>query len=148
VSENRTDDPNSSPEYLAIPEAHIRIRANSPPAAKGGNSNARIRAKAVKNSPSARIRAENAPAQNDNGPARIRAEQPPIGIHRHCSGVNSVKSRGFACDMPEAPAKGPVCRIVTNIPGQIPVLSAEIALLETYWGAILDLMAANDNEPD
>jgi hypothetical protein len=50
--------------------------------------------------------------------------------------------------MPEAPAKGPVCRIVTNIPGQIPVLSAEIALLETYWGAILDLMAANDNEPD
>ncbi len=37
--------------------------------------------------------------------------------------------------------------VITNLPDSLPILPAEIALLETYWGAILDLMAVNDNEP-
>jgi hypothetical protein len=65
-------------------------------------------------------------------------------VRRHC---HSARPGGFACDNPRT-RKGPVCRIVTNIPQHIPVLAAEVALLETYWGAILDLMAANDNDPD
>ena len=44
--------------------------------------------------------------------------------------------------------KGGISRILTNLPEQIPVLSGEIALLQTYWGAILGLIAANDNDPE
>jgi len=45
-------------------------------------------------------------------------------------------------------AKTKTCRVVTNIPEKLPVIQAEIDLLQTYWAAILDVIAANDNDPD
>lgn len=37
-------------------------------------------------------------------------------------------------------------RIITNFPQQLPVLPAEIALIETYWAAFSQLNAGNDNQ--
>lgn len=37
-------------------------------------------------------------------------------------------------------------RIVTNLPQRLPVLPAEIALIETYWAAFSQMSAGNDNQ--
>ena len=92
------------------------------------------------------------PALNDNiahpaAPrAPIRAEPIHQGVRTHCRAANPAK--GLTCDNPARNPRQGVVRILTNLPDKIPVLSGEIALLETYWGAILDLMAANDNDAD
>lgn len=96
-----------------------------------------------------RIRAATA-AKRDTGlviqPARIRAKSGAPGVRRPSQGAETAI--GFTCDSPSPPSKQVVARILTSLPERIPVLPGEIALLETYWGAILDLMAANDNDAD
>jgi hypothetical protein len=88
-----------------------------------------------------------APA-NDNPNSRIRIEKSLSGIHRHCADGQLGGRKGLVCESVLSPAQFNSCRMVTNIPGQIPVLTGEVALIETYWGAILDIMTANDNEPN
>lgn len=92
------------------------------------------------------------PPRNDNiapptAPrAPIRAKPGHQGVRKHCGAADTAKE--FTCDSPaRSPRQGSV-QILTNLPDNIPVLSGEIALLETYWGAILDLMAANDNDAE
>ncbi len=91
------------------------------------------------------------PPLNDNiaPPAAPRAliREEPIhqGVRKQCRAADT--SKGVTCDNPaQKPHQG--IRILTNLPDKIPVLPGEIALLETYWGAILDLMAANDNDAE
>lgn len=111
----------------------------------------RIRATARPPKPApARIGAT--PPLNDNTAdaaapcAPIRAEPVRQGVRRHS--CESEKANGLTCDNPGRKSDQGIVRILTNLPEKIPVLPGEIALLETYWGAILDLMAANDNEAD
>ncbi len=100
--------------------------------------------------PRARIRVT--PPLNDNiappaAPrAPIRAKPIHQGVRKHCRAADTAK--GFTCDSPARKPRQGTVRILTNLPDKIPVLSGEIALLETYWGAILDLMAANDNDAE
>jgi len=79
-------------------------------------------------------------------PARIRAKSGAAGVRRPSPGAETAI--GLTCDSPSPPSQQVVARILTNLPEKLPVLPGEIALLETYWGAILDLMAANDNDAD
>jgi hypothetical protein len=46
------------------------------------------------------------------------------------------------------PTQGPVCRIITDIPGVLPVLPSEVALVATWWPALVQLISANDNAAD
>lgn len=109
---------------------------------------------------------DNVPTGADSGtrPARapIRAYTPPgvgadgtsppigetlAGLIRR-DGKADGTGQGRICSDPAQPPHRAAPRILTNLPAKIPVLTGEIALLETYWVAMLDLMAANDNEPD
>ena len=71
--------------------------------------------------------------------------------------VDDQHGNGPTLPAPEAtPAPAPVgsarreqgrkIRILTNFPQQLPVLPAEIALIETYWAAFSQLNAGNDNQ--
>ena len=77
------------------------------------------------------------------GPSAPIGETPPVMIcwDGKADGTRRTPPGGH-------PTRRGVPRILTNLPEKIPVLTGEIALLETYWAAILDVMAANDNEAD
>lgn len=69
-----------------------------------------------------------------------------VGVQTHCP--TCTAPRELRCDNPSPKLPRGALRILTDIPSAVAVLDSEIALLETHWGAILDLMAANDNNPD
>lgn len=92
-----------------------------------------------------------APPANDDvdlgiGNPRAHDNVPDFGIDSTCKGEPSQLCVPEA--RKETPPARAVAQILTNLPERIPVLSGEIALLKTYWGAILDLMLANDNDAD
>jgi len=94
-----------------------------------------------------RIGAGRQSSANDHDVAHIRdAPSSLTGTGHHCT--SKPKARGLCCDNPGAKPKIMVFRAMTNIPEKLPVIQAEIDLLQTYWGAILDVIAANDNDPD
>lgn len=59
---------------------------------------------------------------------------------------NGPKNREPTNNISERHALSRRIRILTNFPQQLPVLPAEIALIETYWAAFSQLNAGNDNQ--
>ena len=140
-----------TPPYERKPPVETPIRADAVPGDALPGASPRI---GDTGQPTKRTRApiRVTPPLNDNiappaAPrARIRAKPGHQGVRKHCGAADTAKE--FTCDSPaRSPRQGSV-RILTNLPDKIPILSGEIALLETYWGAILDLMAANDNDAE
>lgn len=167
MSKRTFDKPSSTRD----PQAETRIgaeTANKPSAARGPEAQSPIRAGKVEGTT---VQGAFLPKRGKTGPqslapariggrtpvndnavppgapfAPIRAELVRRGVRRHCREAETAK--GLTCDNPDSPPNRDAVRILTNLPEIVPVLPGEIALLETYWGAILDLMAANDNDAE
>jgi len=147
MSKRAADTP--PPERKVPVEAPIRTETVSSDPPQGPSPRIRAKAQPSKRTP-APIRVT-LPLNDNIAPpaaplAPIRATPIHQRVRKHCRAAETPKK--LTCDNAvRKPYEGTV-RILTNLPDKIPVLSGEIALLETYWGAILDLMAANDNDAE